>query len=440
MAKPVLPGLPAVALAITILGVVASWVIQSSMHGPLPLAAQTEPFSEDGAIRDRDIAFFERRVMADTMGAADLAQLASLYLQRAREAGDVADYGRAEDASLRSLGLRSNRNDRALLVHASSLLALHRFPEALAAATRLCEGSGRPSHCALLGEIQLEMGDYPAAHATFDALSLHRASLGVAPRIARWLEVAGRTPEAIDLLRGVRDAAMERTDLPREQVAWFHLRAGDIALRNGRLEEAERAFRQGLEVEPADVRLLAGMARLSAVRGHWRRAIRFGSATGDRADIATLALIGDAHLALGEPDQAERYYRRAEEAAAENPEPFNRQWTMFRLDHDREIPATLALLRDEIAIRQDVYGWDQLAWALHRAGDYELAHQAMQQALRMGTRDAMLFFHAGVIERGLGNDSEAARHLRAALDINAHFHPTFPRWATAVLDSVKAGL
>jgi tetratricopeptide (TPR) repeat protein len=128
-----------------------------------------------------------------------------------------------------------------------------------------------------------------------------------------------------------------------------------------------------------------------------------------------------------------------EQSARENPEPFNRQWTLFRLDHAREIPATVALLRDEILVRQDVYGWDQLAWALYHAGDYQAAYEAMQQALRMGTHDAVLCFHAGLIERARGNHTDAERHLRSALAANPHFHPTFPARARAVLDSVEAG-
>jgi hypothetical protein len=61
----------------------------------------------------------------------------------------------------------------------------------------------------------------------------------------------------------------------------------------------------------------------------------------------------------------------------------------------------------------------------------------MAQALRMGTRDAVLFFHAGSIERALGNDAAAKRWLRAALGTNPRFHPVFPARAKAVLDTLR---
>jgi hypothetical protein len=46
----------------------------------------------------------------------------------------------------------------------------------------------------------------------------------------------------------------------------------------------------------------------------------------------------------------------------------------------------------------------------------------MQEALKLGTRDAKLFFHAGMIAAALGNAEEAKTHLRRALEINSHFH------------------
>jgi tetratricopeptide (TPR) repeat protein len=412
---------------------------RSVQHSAQPAAAQSESFAADAQVRDLDISFYERRVGADTMSAADLAQLAQLYLQRAREAGDLADYHRAEDAARRSLALRGSRNAKAEVVRASSLLALHRFPEALAAAAGLCDDlPARPSACALLAEIQLELGDYDAARATFDRLAPFRGNLGVAPRVARWYEITGRTQDAFRLLVTARADAMRRDDLPLEQVAWFHLRVSDIALRNGNLGEARRALRSGLRVAPADPRLLATAARLAALRHDWREVIELGERVGARADIATLAVIGDAHAALGHAVEAESWYQAIEQAAQDNPEPFNRQWTLFRLDHDRQVAPTMSLLRDEIRVRQDVYGWDQLAWALYRTGDYAEARAAMTQALRMGTRDAVLFFHAGLIERALGNDVAAERLLREAVTLNPHFHPNFPARAQEILDSLRA--
>jgi tetratricopeptide (TPR) repeat protein len=395
---------PVVASAFAALAAVAFWAARREAAADLPAWTELE-------VRNLDIALYEGRAARDTLGAADRARLAALYLQRARETGDYEDFRRSERAARAALALRTAHNTQTTLVLASSLLAQHRFPESLAETRALVDARPDvPAYRALLGELQLEMGDYDAARVTFDSLARHARDLAVAPRLARWAEITGRPAHARWILsRAVADVRT-RTDLPREQVAWFHLRLGDLELRNGRLDHAELAFEAGLEANPDDHRIIAATARLAAERRRWREAIWLARRLGDRADIATLALAGDASAALGDTTAAERWFARAERQGRENPEPFNRQWTLYRLDHRRHLDETLAILRDEIRVRRDVYGYDQLAWALYRVGSYAAAREAMERALRMGTQDAMLFRHAGLIEQALGAP-ERARHF-----------------------------
>src|SRR2546428_13488782 len=246
--------------------------------------------------RDADIAFYVRRVAADPIGAADRSRLAGLYLQRASETADFGDYRRAERLARRSLELRVAHNENTYVMLASALLAQHRFVEAHAAGRALnARAPGVPGHQALLGEIALELGRYREARTLFDSLWPARHELAVAPRLARWAELTGRTDLARRLLDRALADAKSRPDLPPEQVAWFHLRVGDLALRTGRLTEAKFAFRQGLEVFPGDYRLLAGLARLEAARGRWRRAIDDGdSAVALVPDPATFGVVSDA--------------------------------------------------------------------------------------------------------------------------------------------------
>ena len=92
----------------------------------------------------------------------------------------------------------------------------------------------------------------------------------------------------------------------------------------------------------------------------------------------------------------------------------------------------------EIETRRDIYGYDLLAWALHRSRRDAEGIPVMAQALALGTRDAMLFYHAGMIERALGRDEQARTHLERALQANPYWHPFQPAEARAVLDSLQA--
>jgi Tfp pilus assembly protein PilF len=74
-----------------------------------------------------------------------------------------------------------------------------------------------------------------------------------------------------------------------------------------------------------------------------------------------------------------------------------------------------------LEVRWDVYTYDVLAWALYKNGRLRDALWAIKEALRAGTQDARLFFHAGVIRRALGEDDTARAYLQRALATNASF-------------------
>ncbi len=359
---------------------------------------------DESARRTADIAFYARRAAEDPQGAEDRAMLAGLHLQRAREGGGRADYSRAERIARASLDLRRGRNGKSMLILASALLAQHEFPEALKAASGLvATAPDVPGYRALLAELLLEMGRYDEAAAQFDSLRTERSSLPVAPRYARYLELRGDDEAARAVLRRALEAAKDDRNLPREQLAWFHLRVADQALRNGRLEEAGKAIANGLHVAPSDVRLVLLRARLHAEHGEWRAVVRDVESVGAAADIASLALAGDAWEKSGDHAAATRWWNAAERSALENPEPFNRQWTLFRLEHGIAVEETRALLEREIAVRTDVYGWGQLALARLLTSEVGGAREAMAQAKRLGTRDSWLDALSARIARAAGD-------------------------------------
>lgn len=394
---------------------------------------------DEAARLDADLRFYRARVAADPWAANDRARVAALLLQRARNTGDYADYLQAEAAARASLAARGGRNAAAQVSLVGALMAQHRFAEARSVAEALVRADPvRPSYRSLLGELQMELGDYAGARATFGALEPQRSNLGVAPRYARWLEVVGRTNDARTVLYAAAHDAAARGDLPREQVAWFHLRVGDLELRNGRLDAAEKAFRAGLGAHPEDYRLLGEMARLAAARGEWAAALQLGErATAQVLDPATLAVMSDAALAAGDRAQAEEYARVMEVSVRRQAGSLHRGWALFLLDRGLRVDAVAAQAEADLRTRRDVYGWDLLAWARHRQHRDAEAARAMANALAPGTRDAALFYHAGMIERARGHDAAAGRYLAQALEVNPYFGAAQARTARAVLDSIR---
>jgi tetratricopeptide (TPR) repeat protein len=375
-----------------------------------------------------DVAFHERRLREDPWSAADLARVAALYARRARETGDASDLRRAEAAARRALALREAHNGAAWGTLASALMARHEFPEALRAARRLVAmDSSLPSSRALLGELQLETGDYAGADSTFAPLLRWRGDPSVAPRLARWAELHGRHDDARRWLRATGEALARRDDVPRASRAWVQLRLGELALQAGDVRRARAELLAGLRLCPDDARLHGALARVAALERRWNDALAHGdSALGGAPEPATLAVLSDAAAAVGDTAAATAY-ARALEVAALAPGAFpHRAWSLWLLDHDRRVGEVLDAARAELRTRRDVYGWDLLAWALHKSGRDAEARPAMAAALALGTRDAVLHAHAAAIAAALGDSADAARHRAMSRRFNPLLPPVEP--------------
>jgi Tfp pilus assembly protein PilF len=61
----------------------------------------------------------------------------------------------------------------------------------------------------------------------------------------------------------------------------------------------------------------------------------------------------------------------------------------------------------------------------------------IEKAMRMGTKDALLEYHAGMIYAAVGDKAQAAAHLKRALEINPHFHVIFAKQAQETLAALE---
>lgn len=389
-------------------------------------AAPAAPVKSESEIRSLDIEFYEKRIAEDTFSAADRSRLAGLYLQRARETGSYPDYERAAELAKRSLLLREAHNAETYVMLTSALLAEHDFVGALRTARQLyATDTTNESHTALLAEVELEMGDYANASRHFRAVSNDAEKPSIAARLARWYEVTGRLTRAQAILRQSTVRMASSSDVPHEQLAWFHYRLGELYLRSGNHAGADSAFHRALAALPTDYRALSGLARLSAARQQWSAVVDFGSrAIAVQLDPATLGTMSDAYAAMGDSAQARSFGDAMATAALSQPGAIHRAWGLFLLDHDRDVSRVLREARADVATRRDVYGYDLLAWASYKAGRIDDARKAAAVSLSQGTEDALLYYHAGMIATAAGDSAVARSLLGRALVINPTFSAT----------------
>jgi tetratricopeptide (TPR) repeat protein len=156
-----------------------------------------------------------------------------------------------------------------------------------------------------------------------------------------------------------------------------------------------------------------------------------------------IAELGDLYARTGDAAEAKKQYQLVEYIGLLghiNQVLHNRDLALFYADHDTKLAQSLALARKEFEVRHDVYTWDALAWALYKNGKYQDAQDAIRHALRFGTKDPMLLFHAGMISSGLGENVQAQDQLAEAIRINPHFHVIYAEVARKQLALLQTQL
>jgi tetratricopeptide (TPR) repeat protein len=348
--------------------------------------------------------------------------LCAAYMKKAKETGDFGFNARAETALDRSFELNSSAdNYDAIRLKAMLLLVYHRFGEALEVARRAREIQPLdPQNYGAMTDALIELGDYPGAFNTAQAMMDIKPSASSYSRVSYLRELQGDTQGAIELMR----AAAEATGDP-ETAAWCRVHLGDLLINSGKAAAADHEIDNALNIFPDYYLALAAKARVRLAVGDLDSAVGFYKQAQERVPLPETAIaLGDLYTKQGRADEAKRQYELVEfieRAGSVESKTYSRNIALFWADHDVKLDEALTVARRERELRSDIYTSDALAWCLYKKGQLTEAKTAIDEALRLGTQDARLFYHAGMIEQALGNRRNAVKYLQLALKINPSF-------------------
>jgi tetratricopeptide (TPR) repeat protein len=324
---------------------------------------------------------------------------------------------------VRRQALRLDRRDPLVLSGLASLAASrHDFRESLRLARRVVALAPDTARgYGLLGDALLELGRYRDAFRAFDRMVELKPSLGGYARIAYARELLGRPRDALDAL----ELAHEASGSVPEPTAWTLVEIGKLHFSLGELGPAAAAFRAALAVFPGDVYALDGLAKVEAARGRSARAVALARRAADAVPLPQLVTtLVDLHLARGATALAREQLALVgsiERLLAASGVDSDLELALFRTDHGIRLRETLELARSARADRPTIQGDDVLAWTLARNDRCGEALSYSKRSLRLGTKDASLYFHRGMIERCLGHGGAARLWFRRALATNPHF-------------------
>lgn len=430
-----------VALALFVLTVTAVGPLGAAYLGRQDTGLYRYRFErpERGSVRrtlQDEIAFYQARINRNPDGGLDLAALAGAYLKMARATGDLKWYLLAEQAARRSLANLPYQNRAALRILARVAEARHDFAEAI----RLARLAGGDSEAlSILVTSNLAQGSVDEAARAADALVRQAPGLGSFALRSLVATAQGKDDEAIADLQRAIDA-----EEPGEtgSSAWTRTLLGRLHYRRGRLHLAGALYREALRILPQYPLALVNLAELEMRQGRYRLAERhltqvvtITRTSPNVYDHAVLRGLARLHELQGNHARAAALWADAEARLRQDATTgqFGHRRELARLLLERGRPQdageALALMEEELQVRQDAETLEVHAWALARAGRLSAARRSILQALRWGVRDARIFYRAATIEQALGHEAEAERFLALMRETD----PIFDQQARQIL-------
>jgi len=427
----------AIAAALALGGLVGGVLAESrsaasSSAAPVALADRALAGAA-GGIGASPLAALESQVQAQPRDATLLTQLGFAYQLRWRETADPSYLPRSEEALRRAIRYGSE-DANAVLGLGSLALIRHEFRAALAygrRAERLLPGSSRPY--GVVGDALVELGRYDEAFVAFERMISLRPSLASYARVAYARELTGDRVGAAAAMRLALDAAAGQP----EPTAWASVELAKLQLGLGHTRAARLRARAALHALPGYPPARVELARIDAAAGRFGPAIQQARRAAEAIPTSqSIALLGDLLERAGHPTEAGR--QRATLAVIErlleaNGVQVDLESAVFRADNLIRPRETVELARRARVARPSIYGDDALAWALARAGRCDEAVPLARRALRLGTKDGLLFFHLGYAEGCAGNRSAMLDAYRQALEVNPVFSVRWTPVAKAAL-------
>jgi tetratricopeptide (TPR) repeat protein len=346
--------------------------------------------------------------------------LAMAFVRRARETGDNSYYERARQAVASSLRIEPE-NFEAEQAQVDLLLAEHNYRPALEQARAL---NHRMLDAVLIwgymAEAEAALGDYKQAED--DAQWMMNLRPGNLPAYLTGADLRHDWGDSDGAEEYLSKALQQTPPFETEETAWILTRMARLLRQSGRADAAEALLQKALKAFPDYYFSLEELAEVRLAQHRFPDAVdlmekrnqSFPSPSSELLEARGYELAGR----LG--DAAKMYSRFEHEARAQFglSDNDNLELINYYAGHAHKPQEALRIARLEIENRHDAWTLDAYAWALYANGQYAEAGQQIEKALAIGTRDAVLYYHAGVIEAALGKRAEASHYLQESLNLN----------------------
>lgn len=378
------------------------------------------------------IKTLEDKVQSSPSNASLRIQLTEAYLQKVRETADTQYYVKAEKNMEVVTKLEPN-NPEIAATKASIAYGRHDFKSGLVFAKQAL--ALNPNHAAyhgLVGDGEVELGNYPEAVTSFQDMVNIRPDLSSFNRVAYVRELYGDIEGAQNSLQSAAKSGSSFS----ENVAYTYSELGKLYIRSD-LDKAENSFNHSLEIVPNYEPALEGLGKVAFARNDYNKAKGYFERALDSLPIAQYALdSGDTFLALGTTQKANQSYQlarlayeRSEAAGVDT----DLEMALFLADHTTELDLALNKAESAHRNRPNIFAADTLSWVYYKRNDITEAKKYSLEALRLGEHDPLILFHAGMIANKNNELQEARKYIDKALKVNPYFSLQYAATARDIL-------
>jgi tetratricopeptide (TPR) repeat protein len=351
--------------------------------------------------------------------ASKYNKIAADFIRKARNTGDFSLNTNAENSVTKALEIEPDNFDSKKL-QASLHLTFHRFDKALESGLQLQTESPNDAFVyGILTDANVELGNYEAAITAVQKMVDLKPNMASFTRVAHVRSLHGDSLGAIEAFKHAKEIA-DPNDL--EAQAWCLVNLGNEYFKIGNYSEAEKSYDSANQIFPNYPAASVGKAQILVTKGEYESAISFFNDAQNRIPLTeTVIALGDLYAKTGNTDKAKQQYSLAEAIDEKLGKTDQRRLALLWADNDERLIDALEIATKEHSVRKDIFTADIFAWCLYKTGKFAEAKLAITDALKLKTKDARIFYHAGMIEKALGNSKEAKRLLKLALDTNPAF-------------------
>ncbi|MCU0567396.1 MAG: tetratricopeptide repeat protein [Oculatellaceae cyanobacterium Prado106] len=459
----------------------------SSLRSPhrYPFYDSLGKFRDPATLRQREIAFYQKRIQENPQDGLDRASLAATYLGMAKVTGEGSWYLLAEQTAKQSLANLPFDNPGALSVLARLAEARHDFAGALKLAEQIPD---EWEALAIRTTSHLAIGNLSSARAAADAWvdltlssqaflmqAIVQVAQGEAGAIASFnhaleVEEAGEISTSARIRtvlgrfyyeRGQLDLAHDLYQeslniLPNYPPALLNL--AQLAIRQGGLNTATNYYDQLQALYPGNTSvytplILRGQARIKSIQGDatatelWQQAetllrqslvnpkfsnpdanprsnLESNSGSNPGSNLESNSGFNSGSNP-GSNSGANPGFNSESNSGSDPGSTLGHRRDLARLLLERgrtqDYPEALTLMEQEIKNRHDADTLNLYAWALLQTGQLTQAQTVIQKAIATGTQDPEILFRASQIEQALGHSQQSQNYVQQVLKIDPQF-------------------